>query len=295
MRKINVLGGLPRAGTTLAAQILNSNPNFHVTPTSGIIDSVKSIRSNFSQSPTWRAQDRIKLMPNIRQAMKGFLNGFFFDKDVVFDKSRGWSNNISLLDNILENEETKILFFYRDPVEIVGSIEAQYQKTILLENTDEASAPGAFSTLDRRVGTFINDDSIISYPIESLRDAIEMGYGNRILFIKYFDLTNNTQAVMDLIHNFIGEPLYTYDLANIKQSTYEWDGVYNYKFLHTIKEGEIKWKKADITLPKNYADAISERFKAINKLMFTGDASELLNLPEGTVFLNVPVVVKKEQ
>ena len=288
MRKFNIIGGMPRAGTTLASQILNSNPNFHTTPTSGIIDVLKNIRSTFSHNQTWKSQDRLKLMPNIQEGMKGFLNGFFEDKEVVFDKCRGWSNNISMLDAMLGNNDTKIIWFYRDPCEVVSSIEAAYQKTILLENADEAAAPGAFATLDRRIGTFINNDSIISYPVEILRDAIEMGYGDRILMLKYYDLTNNTQAVMDLIHQFIGEPIYTYDLANVKQSTHEWDGTYNYKFTHTIKEGEIKWKKADVTLPQKYVNVINERFAPLNSLMFTGDASALLNLPPNTVMLNVP-------
>jgi sulfotransferase len=287
MRKLSLIAGLPRAGSTLLCQIINSNPSFHVTPTSGIIDTVRNIRSTFSHNPSWKAQDRIKLMSNIRNSMKGFLEGFFYDKEVVFDKCRGWSNNIGILDEILQHKNTKIIWTYRDPVEIVGSIEAQYQKTILLENADESSAPGAFATLDRRIGTFINNDSIISYPVEILRDAIEMGFGNRILFIRYFDLTNNTQATMDAIHEFIGEEKYTYDLKNIKQTTFEWDGTYNYKFLHTIKEGEIKWKKSDVNLHPKYINIINEKYQALNKIMFTGDGSDLLGVEAGSIKLNV--------
>ena len=86
MRKFNIIGGMPRAGTTLAAQLLSMNENFHVTPTSAILDTLKVMRSNFSQDPTWRGQDRLKLMDNFRAGMNGFLEGFFHDKDVVFDK-----------------------------------------------------------------------------------------------------------------------------------------------------------------------------------------------------------------
>ena len=285
MKKLNLIAGLPRAGTTLVCQILNSNPDFHVTPTSGVIDILKNIRSTFSHNPTWKAQDRIELMPNIKEGLNGFLNGFFFDKDVVFDKCRGWSNNLNLLDKIRGNEDTKIIWFYRDPVEIVGSIEAQHQKTILLENADEAGAPAAFMTLDRRIGTFINNDSIISYPVEILKDAIEMGYADRIMFVKYYDLTNNTQKTLDEIHDFIGEKHYKYNLNDVRQTTNEWDGTYNYKFMHKIKEGKIQWKKADITLPAKYVSIISERFQALNNLMFSGDASELLGLQPGSVIL----------
>jgi sulfotransferase len=295
MKKINIIGGLPRAGTTLASQILNSNPNFTVTPTSGILDVLKNIRSTFSHNPTWKAQDRLALMPNIRASMKGFLNGFFENENVVFDKNRGWSNNISLLDDILGNNDTKIIWFYRDFVEIIGSIEAQYRKTILLENTDEASMPGAFMSLDRRIATYANEDGLIGHPVSTLRDAIEMGYLSRILFIKYFDLTNNTQFVMNAIHEFIGEEQYQYDLTNIKQTTHENDSAYNYKFLHKIKEGEIKWKKADITLPAKYIQAINERFAPLNKLIFEGNVVDFAGEEFASQPINMVIVPNQIQ
>lgn len=280
MKKFHIVAGLPRAGSTLLCQILNSNPKFHVTPTSGTIDMLRNMRSTFSHNPTYKGQNRLQLLENFRQGLKGFLDGYFYDKDVVFDKCRGWSNNISLLDAIMGNNDTKILWCYRNPVEIVGSIEAQYQRTILLENADESVAAGAFATLDRRIGTYINGDGIISYPVEILKDAIEMGYSDRIIFIKYIDLTTKTQEVMDAIHSFVGEEKNEYDIKNLKQSTWENDGMYNYKFMHRIKEGEIVYKRADITLQSKYVQAINERFFALNKLVLEGDPSALLGIQQ---------------
>ena len=188
MEQIHLIAGLPRAGSTLLCQILDSNPEFHVTPTSGVLDMIRTMRSNFSQNPSWRAQDRLKIYENMKMGMKGFIEGFFYDRKIVFDKNRAWTSNIQLLDTIMENENAKVIWLYRNPVEVVSSIEAQYQKTILLENMDESSAPGAFLTLDRRIGTYVNPEGLISFPVESLKDALEMGYANRILFVKYFDL-----------------------------------------------------------------------------------------------------------
>jgi sulfotransferase len=238
------------------------------------------MRSTFSHNPTYKGQNRLQLLENFRRGLKGFVDGYFYDKEVVFDKCRGWSNNISLLDTIMGDNSTKILWCYRNPVEVVGSIEAQYQKTILLENADESVAAGAFATLDRRIGTYINGDGIVSYPVEILKDAIEMGYSDRILFIKYIDLTTNTQMVMDAIHAFVGEENYTYDTKNVKQTTWENDGAYNYKFMHRIKEGEIAYKRADITLSPKYVQAINERYFALNKLVLENDPSFLLGIPQ---------------
>lgn len=275
-----MISGLPRAGSTLLCNLLNMNANFHVTPTSAVLDTVKAMRSNFSHDVTWKAQNREELLGDFKNGLKGFIDGYFADRDVVFDKSRAWPGNIKMLDEILGGTDSKIIWCYRDPVEIIGSIEAQHQKTILLENTDEQGAPGAFATLDRRIGTFINDGGIISFPVETLRDALEMGYGDRILIIKYYDLTNHTQLVLDDIHDFIGEPRSTYNFKNLKQSTIEFDGFYNYKFLHSIKEGDVKYKKSDVLLPTKYANVISGKYAGLNKFVFEGNPDAFLGLSE---------------
>ena len=280
MRKLNLISGLPRAGSTLICQLLNMNENFHVTPTSATLDMLKTMRGNFSQDITWKSQNRMEIYENFRRGLRGFIDGFFHDKDVVFDKSRGWPNNIKFLDEILGNTDSKVIWCYRDLVEVIGSIESQYQRTCLIESMDESGAPGAFATLDRKIGTYLSDGGLVSFPVEALIDALEMGYGNRILIIKYFDLTNHTQEVLDAIHDFIGEPRVVYDLTKLKQSTFEYDGFYNYKFLHTIKEGGVAYKQSDVELPTKYVEIINNKFAPLNRFVFDGIPDMLLGTNE---------------
>ncbi len=278
MKKLALISGLPRSGSTLLCNLINSNSEFHATPTSGIIDSVRNIRSTFSHNINYKTQDRLELMGNMQNALKGFIEGYFYDKNIVFDKCRGWSNHLQLIDAIFGHSDTKIIWTYRNPVEIVNSIERQYQKTILLENSDESADAGAFITLDRRIGTYMNDNGLISYPVEILRDAIEMGYGNRIHFVSYYDLCTHTQQVMDGIHDFIGEDRFVYDTDNVKQTSFEFDGFYNYKFRHNIKEGEIKYSQTEMVLPQKYIDIINQRYFALNKFILEGDIETFLNI-----------------
>lgn len=269
MKKLCLIAGLPRSGSTLLCQLLSENPKNYVTPTSGIIDIIRNIRSTFSHNPTWKAMDRMSIYENIRHSMKGFLEGFFYDKEIVFDKSRGWTINISLLDEILQNKDTKIIWCYRNPVDIVMSIESQYRKTMLLENADEAGGV-PMNTTEQRLNAVIGDGGIVAQPVFMLDEAIKSGYSDRILIIKYGDLTTNPQAVLNQIHQFIGEDLYKYDTDNVKQRTFEFDGFYNYKFLHTVKEGEIKRKTHDVNniLNQEQINRINERFSWLNSYVF---------------------------
>lgn len=269
MKKLHFISGMPRSGSTLLCNLLNMNKSFHATATSPIIDVVRNIRSTYSHNPTFKSHDRPAQFENMQKGLKGFIEGFYFDKDIVFDKSRGWANQLPLIDTIMENEDTKIIWLYRNPVDIVNGMEAHYQKTILLENSDEASGV-SFETLGSRVDTYINDGGLVARPVWALNDAFETGYGDRILIVRYDMLTTQTQEVMDAIHDFIGEERYQYDendFEDLKQSTYEFDGFYNYKFPHTIKEGSIKYVERENKLPQHLVEKINHRFSWVNSLV----------------------------
>jgi sulfotransferase len=269
MRKLNLIAGMPRSGSTLLCNLLNMNKLFHATATSPVIDMLQNMRSTFSHNITFKTNDRVSQYEGMRQGLKGFIDGFYHDKEVVFDKCRGWSNNLPLLDTIMGHSDTKVIWTYRDPVEVVSSIEKHYQKTILLENTDEG-AGADFTTLSARVDTFINDGGLVARPVWLLNDAFEMGYGPRILLVSYWDITNNTQSTMDIIHDFIGEERYQYDKNNfedLKQTTSEFDGLYNFKFPHSIKEGGVKYVKHNVNLPDHLIEKINHRFTWVNDLV----------------------------
>ena len=47
--RIAFQSSLPRSGSTLLSNIVGQNPEFHVTPTSGLLDLLKGARHYFSQ------------------------------------------------------------------------------------------------------------------------------------------------------------------------------------------------------------------------------------------------------
>ena len=266
---MHIISGMPRSGSTLLCNMLNMNEKFHATPTSPLLDMITNTRSVFSHNPTFKSHNRLDEMENIKMAIKGLIEGFYFDKEIVFDKNRGWANKLGLIDEILGHKETKIIWTYRDPVEIVSSIETHYQKTLMLENPDE-SAGVDFNTLSSRVDTFINDGGLVARPVWLLNDAFETGYGDRILIVKYEHLTKHPEDTLKRIHEFLGEEEYDYGKNNfedLKQSTFEFDGMYNYKFPHTIKEGSVKFKEHKLNLPQYIIDNINHRFSWVNDLV----------------------------
>lgn len=269
-KKIHLIAGLPRSGSTLLCNLLNMNPKFHATATSPLIDVIRNIRSTFSHNVTYKSHNRLEEVDNIKRATKSFIENYYDpEKEVIFDKSRGWTSNLLLLDEILGHKDTKIIWTYRDPVEIVSSVEKHHNKTLMFENVDEASGAD-FSTLESRVNAFINDGGIVARPVWALNDAFDMGFQDRILIIRYGDLTLNPQETLNRVHNFLGLEKYHYsqnDFKDLKQTTNEWDGVYNYKFPHSIKEGEVKYVKHEVKLPEYLIERINTRFSWVNGLV----------------------------
>ena len=111
---------------------------------------------------------------------------------------------------------------------------------------------------------------MVGRPVKLLEDIKKMGYSNRILIVKYRDLTENPQLILNQIHEFLGEENYNYDKNNftdLKQTIFEMDSYYNYKFIHDIVEGKIFYKKHENILTTDLIERINKRFSWINSLI----------------------------
>lgn len=264
MEKLHFVSGFPRSGSTLLCNLLNMNPDFFATPTSPTLDMVLQMRKVFSHNASYRNMDRINEAQRFRDGMKAYLHAYFESERVVFDKNRGWVNKLPIMDRIMAHQESKIIFCYRNPVEVFQSIENQYQKTIIMENPDESNNELAFTTLYNRVETFVGQNfTLMSTPVALLEDALTQGHGSRILIVRYNNLCAHPQETLDQIHHFIGEPTMKYEFSKLKQTTFENDASYNYKFPHRIREGEVKYSPTKINLPEEAIKRIQERFRWI--------------------------------
>lgn len=264
MRKLNFVAGFPRSGSTLLCNLLNMNPAFHATPTSPTLDMVMQMRKVFSHNTSYKNMDRLQEASRFKAGVQAYLKAYFQDKEILFDKNRGWVNKLPIIDRIMENEDCKVIFCYRNPVEVFQSIESKYQQTIMMESVDEQNQELGFATLLNRVQTFISENfTLMSTPVALLEDAINQKMGHRILILKYQALCEQPQKTLDQIHQFVGEPQFQYDFSQLKQTTFENDGTYNYKFPHSIREGGVSYSPTVIDLPETAIKMINERFQWI--------------------------------
>jgi len=252
---------LPRAGSTLLQNIIGQNPDFYVTPTSGVLELLYGARANYTNSPEFKAQDS-ELMK------KGFINfcnhglyGFFdavTNKKYVLDKSRGWGVHYNFLNSFYPNP--KIICMVRDLKDIFASLENKFRKNQHLDSglIDHAKMLG--TTTEKRVDIWSNTQPI-GLAIERLYQIFKEGNNEKILFIKYENLLNNPRTELDKIYEYLNLPKFYHSFDNIQQITVEDDSIYGIYGDHKIKTKlEPSKNNPKEILGQNVCDWIHNRY-----------------------------------
>lgn len=265
MNDLVLVAGLPRSRSTLLCNLLNQNPVFHATPTSGLSGLVEVVRNSWGQNPAFKAQGIEAVKPKVLSAIKAMVYGFheaaYLDGAAcVFDKHRAWPRHIELLEQAL-GRQVRILYPMRDIREIVASFEKLHRKEAVFKQ-----GPYPNSVQARAEGWLHPQQGAVGQAIAVYRDALQRGLGDRILTVPADALAETPQAVLDDIHELLGFAPFAYDTGNVQQTTQENDEVHGILHLHDVRPqvepAEDDWPGI---LPAPYAHALTQRFPEFTK------------------------------
>ena len=238
VEQIYFQSSMPRSGSTLLQNIMGENPDFYVTPTSGVLELVFGARSNFSNSPEFKAQDQELMINGFRnfcyQGVMGFYNSIT-NKKFVLDKSRGWGVYRPFLNNFYPNP--KIVCMVRDLRAIVSSYEKIYRKSQeSFHDPMRDDSTGKGTSLPKRVDEWVHPTNTIGRALERITEMVFQGYDDKILFVRYEDLCLNPENEIKRIYEYFDLPIFNHNFENILQITKEDDNVYGLSTdLHTIR------------------------------------------------------------
>ena len=233
-KKIYFVAGLPRSGSTLLCNILNQNPRFHATATSGILDIILAIRNQ------WENVNQLRAAPNKEgkdAVVKGIIHNYFsiVDKPVVFDKSRGWPAYLELAEHIL-NHPARVLVPVRSIVDVLASFEKLYRKNAHhWQFPQERTHTAKFQTVEGRAKIFMHEEQPVGSAYNKIHDAIQRGFKDRMLFIEFDILTRYPHETMKNIYNFLGEEHFVHNFNHVEQTTDENDDIHGIPGLHIIR------------------------------------------------------------
>lgn len=235
------INGMPRSGSTLLANILNQNPRFWATPTSGLCQLLLQTNSSWSQIPELRASATpADKMNTLGRMFEGFHENI--DQPVIFSKSRGWVCAFELLEKILP-KPPKIIVTYRDIPSILSSCEKLFRKE-LASPASVAQWGANMETVEGRLDFWTGSDQLVGGAYNRIRDCVRRGHRDRMHFVNFDDLTTKPDNTLGELYAFLGEPYFVHDFNSVEQTTIEKDIEHGFVDLHTIRR-EVKPVKKD--------------------------------------------------
>jgi len=228
------VAGLPRSGSTLLCQMLAEHPDIHCEGhSSPLCNSLLMTRRSISDDQFMLSQLDVQFdtsYGHLRSAMQGFLHGWYAgnNKPVVVDKNRAWLHCIEFLLHL--DPEAKLLVPIRELGQIYGSIEAQHQKTILLDFIDHLADYDRFGRADQLFAA----DKSIGAPLSSIRAMQELPQAvkDRLYFVKFEDLITQPGETMARAFKWMGVSEHKIDPNKLTVHPHESDSHYRHKYLH---------------------------------------------------------------
>lgn len=226
--------GLPRAGSTLLCQLLAQHPDIHCEGhSSPLCNTLLGMRRMVSDDTFFLSQlDQAfeRSYAHLTSAMRGFLRGWYHDceRSVVVDKNRAWLHAVELLLHL--EPDAKLIVCLRELGQIYGSIEAQHQRTILLDFIDHLADYDRFGRADM----LFAKDKAIGAPLISLHAVLDLpkAVQDRLYFLRFEDLMAQPAACMSHVFTWLGMSPFQIDSERITSGAQESDSHYHMKFPH---------------------------------------------------------------
>jgi sulfotransferase len=228
--------GLPRAGSTLLCQLLAQHPQIdcegHSSPLCNLLLGIRRMVSDDQFFLSQLDHSFERSYSHLAAAMQGFLRGWNQDcrGQAVVDKNRAWLHAIELLLRIEPN--AKLIVCLRELGQIYGSIEAQHQRTILVDFIDHLADFDRFGRADM----LFAKDKAIGAPLISLQAVLDLPkpVQERLYFLRFEDLVERPQACMAHIHSWLGLSPFEINPENLApMGPPESDSHYRMKYPHT--------------------------------------------------------------
>jgi len=249
-KKIFFLAGLPRAGNTILASILNQNPDVCCTPNSITLEIYKDLfllkqTDIFQNFPDHKSLDNV---------LSSVFDNYYKDwnyKYIIDRGPAGTALNLNLVKKHLD-PNIKIIFLVRPILEVLASWVAWGKRT-------PDSWMRKFS-VSEACHQLMNKDGQIVKELRCMENLLKSENKHHVHFVNYDEIIDQPKETMEGIYKFLGIPKFKHRFKNLKQVKVNGikynDSVFG-KGMHTIKTRSLTKTKRDIkkVLPKEIIEA----------------------------------------
>ncbi len=241
---VHFISGLPRAGSTLLAGILRQNPRFHAAMSSPVANLINGALEQMGAGSEFYPF----FTPQKRKAMcRALFDTYYSDKsdcDVVFDTNRIWTARLHQLVELFD--DFKVICCVRNPAWVMDSFECIYRKNPF--DYSRLYSAASRQTVYSRCESMMSAGGVAGSAWTALKEAYYGDWSDRLLLVDYETLTRHPQRVLELVYQFLDEPLFEHDFLNVEYEEGEFDSLLGAKGLHTVKS-EVRFTQRRSILP----------------------------------------------
>lgn len=237
------ISGLPRSGSTLLAGILRQNPRFHAamsSPVAGLVNgALEQMGAGREFHPFFDENKR-------KAVCRALFGAYYADvgPEIVFDTHRLWTARLHQLVELFD--DFKLICCVRNPAWIMDSFEVIYRKNPF----DYSRMFNAVNrqTVYSRCEALIHVGGTVGGAWTALKEAYYGEYSERLLLVDYDLLTQRPARTLELIYQFIGEPLFEHDFDEVEYEHGEFDQQLGVRGLHTVRK-KVEFQPRRSVLP----------------------------------------------
>jgi sulfotransferase len=241
-KKLVLLSGLPRSGSTLLAGILTQNPNIHAGVSSPLFQILSDFVSGLTGNESGMLLAETDRERIARAIVREYLSGF--PRRVVVDKHRAWNAVLPLMVRLFP--DVVCVSCVRDVPEIVESFEklaaahpAHHMRLFPPDTRHSSQA---------RVEHLVSRRGVIGASLQALADAWYGPHARRLLAIRYDSLVGDPARTMAAIYAHIQEPVFAHDFDRVEIDAPEFDAMIGAPGLHRVS-GPVRRKPSERVLP----------------------------------------------
>ena len=230
--------GLPRAGGTMLASVMNQHPDLYVSPLSPTVELLYYTEKYFDEgSEAYNANPQ----PVSKQSLLESLPREYYKnipKKYIMDNNRAWPNNVDRICKFMTTNP-KIVCIVRDVPSILASFIDLVNRSNnpgdnfidrwLVENRMELNTKNRCYYLMQPTG--IVNQSLWSMYQGYNNPAVKSG----MHMVEYDDLISKPDEIMSGIVDFLDIPSYKFVFNNIENVTPVDDVTYNLEGMHSVR------------------------------------------------------------
>jgi sulfotransferase len=210
-KKFFYLAGLPRTGSTVLGEILNQNPDIHVSPASPLSEIVSEVLARWrGNTVTLQAYQHPEQLPNVWRAIR---EGMYRHRaeHYIIDKSWAWHMNdaIDSTRRIL-GEEMKVICTVDDIADCLASFVMRIRANpdyvsyiddyLRQKHMEPSDANRCAALMDPSIGTSVG------WCYENLKQTWKGKNRANLLLVERAELVRDPQTVIDRVYQFLEIP-----------------------------------------------------------------------------------------